>query len=129
MSMTFPEGTQRSRFIFYKYLLDIYYILSILSTGFPDKSSVFSEKVSGFPEKSIRFFGKGCPNFRKNRPEKRISIFKYPKNRNHRDKKTSERRRQVLELNSLYLSILQELYNKQSFSCLLDFQIQLDTKA
>jgi hypothetical protein len=63
--MTFPEGTRRSRFIFYKYLLDIYYILSILSTGFPDNLSVFPEKlsefseiVSGFADKVVRFFGR-----------------------------------------------------------------------
>ena len=69
-------------FIFYLYLLNIYYILSILSTGFPDKSSDFSEK-------DIRIFGKLFPDFRKKRPEKRILIFKYPKNRNHRDKKST----------------------------------------
>lgn len=121
MSMTLRSES----FIFYFYLLNIYYILSILSTGFPDKSSGFSEKVSVFPEKGIRFFGKLFPDFRKNCPEKRISIFKYPKNRNHRDKKASGRRHPLLELNNLYFLVPLGLYNKQSFSCLLNFQILL----
>ena len=89
-------------FIFYLYLLNIYYILSILSTGFPDKSSDFSEKLSVFPENDIRVFGKLFPDFRKRRPEKRILIFKYPKNRNHRDKKASGHRHPLLGLNILW---------------------------
>ena len=118
----------RSGFIFYLYLLNIYYILSILSTVFPDKSSDFSEKLSVFPEKDIRVFGKLFPDFRKLRPGKRILIFKYPKNRNLRDKKASGRRRLLLELNILYFLILLVLHNKQSFSYLLNSQIQLYIK-
>lgn len=115
-------------FIFYLYLLNIYYILSILSTGFPDKSSDFSEKLSVFPEKDIRVFGKLFPDFRKIRPEKRILIFKYPKNRNRRDKKASGHRHPLLGLNILYFLILLVLHNKQSFSYLLNSQIQLYIK-
>ena len=96
----------RSGFIFYLYLLNIYYILSILSTGFPDKSSGFPEKLSVFPEKDIRVFGKLFPDFRKIRPGKRILIFKYPKNRNHRDKKASGRHHSLLGLNILWDSPL-----------------------
>ena len=115
-------------FIFYLYLLNIYYILSILSTGFPDKSSDFSEKLSVFPENDIRVSGKLFPDFRKIRPEKRILIFKYPKNRNLRDKKTSGHRHRLLGLNILYFLILLVLHNKQSFSYLLNSQTQLCIK-
>ena len=45
------------------YLLAIYYLLYIISTGFPEKSSEISEIFSGFSESEIRKFGKFVRKF------------------------------------------------------------------